>query len=167
MEGSNKARIDPIKEAINIFTKIVEIVERIDAAKDREKVGSKIRTRAREIPSFLSEIGLIPTLSFCYSKTEQEILKLVHEAWTKNQGQNLTNELRKKNEDKVAYSLYLIAMLEYLQRVFGEELVKDVCNPHVVLKRLCEKSLFGKKILERFLIEFKKLCEAYWKAEER
>ena len=167
MEGSNKARIDPIKEAINIFTKVVEIVEHIDAAKDREKVGSKIRTRAREIPSFLSEIGLIPTLSFCYSKTDREILKLVHEAWTKNQGQNHAGELRKMNEDKVAYSLYLIAMLEYLQRVFGEKLIEDVCNPHVVLGKLCEKSLFGKKMLEKFLTELKKLCEAYWKAEER
>ena len=142
-------RLNPVELAIEIFTKIRE-----EVGEDRV-LGSKLRHRAREGPELIRSMGLIPTLSFYYAKARNALL-----------GEGRSEER--------AYALYLKAIMSYLEKI---GLVKDVSHIFSsqsrpsdkevlsVLDELSGKSLIAARLLNPFLIEFKRLCEAVWERE--
>jgi CRISPR type III-B/RAMP module-associated protein Cmr5 len=148
-------RLNPVELAIEIFTKIRE-----EVGEDRV-LGSKLRHRAREGPELIRSMGLIPTLSFYYAKARDALL-----------GEGRSEER--------AYALYLKAIMSYLEKI---GLVKDVSHIFSsqsrpsdkevheklisVLNELSGKSLIAARLLNPFLVEFKRLCEAVWERERR
>lgn len=130
--------LDPVRAAIEIFIKIRDEV-------GSEKEGSKLRARSRDAPEMFESMGLIPALSFFYSK--------------------------KDNKD---YRLMLKAILLYLKKIgvvsSGQDVDALISNPRQMvdeLQNLFEKSKAILPILRPFLVEFKRLCEASWEAGER
>jgi CRISPR type III-B/RAMP module-associated protein Cmr5 len=149
-------RLNPVELAIEIFTKVREKV-----GEDRE-LGSKLRHRAREGPELIRSMGLIPTLSFYYAKAREALVG-------------------GGDKEERAYALYLMAIMSYLEKI---GLVKDVSRVFSsqsrsfddkevhdklinVLNELTGKSLIAARLLNPFLIEFKRLCEAVWERERR
>jgi CRISPR type III-B/RAMP module-associated protein Cmr5 len=158
-------RLNPVGLAIEIFTKIRE-----EVGENRE-LGSKLRHRAREGPELIRSMGLIPTLSFYYAKARKALVE--------GGDREEREEERTKAEEK-AYALYLMAIMLYLEKI---GLVKDVSSIFSsqsrpsdkevhrrlinVLDELSGKSLIAARLLNPFLIEFKRLCEAVWERERR
>ena len=148
-------RLNPVGLAIEIFTKIRE-----EVGEDRV-LGSKLRHRAREGPELIRSMGLIPTLSFYYAKAREALVG-------------------GGDKEERAYALYLMAIMSYLEKI---GLVKDVSHVFSsqsrpsdkevheklisVLDELAGKSLIAARLLNPFLIEFKRLCEAVWERERR
>ncbi len=129
-------KINPVKIAMDIFLEIKQEINQ------NERLGSKLRTRAREIPELVEDIGLIPALSFCYAKANG------------------------KGEETKAYKLYLKAVLSYLKNLRIIENVNEALDkPAETLRRLYIASPIIKPLLILFFIEFKRLCEATWKPE--
>lgn len=125
----------PVEHALEIFAEISREVEKL-----KEEVGRKLRARSRDAPGLIEEIGLVPALSFFYSKI-----------------------------DDVDYRLMLLAILRYLRRInvitvdFSTESdVKDTKKMLQVLRELSDKSVVVTLLLRPFLVEFKRLCEATW-----
>ncbi|MEM0460412.1 MAG: type III-B CRISPR module-associated protein Cmr5 [Thermofilaceae archaeon] len=141
---------DPVGAALDIFSEIKKELE-LRAKDDKEKLdfGRELRARAREAPELIEEVGLVPALSFFYSKS-----------------------------DKIGYELMLKAILLYLQRIQivssninldailrGEreggntDAMKAMID---LLRCLLKRSTVVVPILRPFLVEFKRLCEATW-----
>lgn len=133
------ARMNPVKMAMDVFLEIKREV------KQNEKLGSRLRTRAREVPELIKDVGLIPALSFCYAKAKGE------------------------GEEAKAYELYLKAILSYLKNlgVLGIDVNEALDKPAETLENLYSASPIIKPLLTPFLIEFKRLCEATWKPERQ
>ncbi len=125
-------KLDPLGEAIRIFMEIKQEVG------PNEELGSELRTRARQIPELIEELGLIPALSFCFAKAK---------------------------ENK-SYELYVKAMLRYLKdlQVITKDPNDAFSNPDGILNEIHPKSTIIVQLLRPFLIEFKRLCEATWRA---
>jgi len=156
-------KLDPVRFALEIFA---EIEKDVKSMKDESEVGSKLRTRAREGPELIRTMGLIPVLSFYYSKAREAL-----------QG--------KGGPEERAYMLYLKAILLYLDKIgiiggasdifaprsteAGEGAKSDLENIHSrlinILQDLSGKSHVAAKLLTPYLIEFKRLCEAVWESE--
>ncbi len=130
------ARIDPVKQAIEIFLKIKQEV------RDNSSLGSRLRARAREMPELMESIGLISTLSFCYAKKNGE------------------------GEEARSYELFLKALLLHLRELgFLNKDVEEALNkPAETLNELYPKAGTVMPFLRPFLIEFKRLCEAEWRS---
>ncbi|MEM2275183.1 MAG: type III-B CRISPR module-associated protein Cmr5 [Thermofilum sp.] len=135
---------DPVRAALSIFT---SIKRELESTAESKELGRKLRARARDAPELVEEIGLVPTLSFFYSK--------------------------KKDAD---YKLILKAILLYLKEIGVLGSAKDVDNllreggtdaMVEVLLELRGKSAAIVPILRPFLVEFKRLCEATWEEGER
>ncbi|MFN3805280.1 MAG: type III-B CRISPR module-associated protein Cmr5 [Pyrobaculum sp.] len=129
--------VDPIAAAIEIF---LEIKKKIDEDKEKDNVGSKLRSRAREVGELIEEVGLVPALSFLYSKR---------------------GDKKKDNKD---YEYMFEAIWKYLHRL---KFVKNANMDNIdeVIKELDElvgRSYVVLPLLRPFLIEFKRLCEATW-----
>uniref|UniRef100_A0A7C1GKB9 CRISPR type III-B/RAMP module-associated protein Cmr5 n=1 Tax=Thermofilum adornatum TaxID=1365176 RepID=A0A7C1GKB9_9CREN len=168
-------KVGPVELALEIFKEIAE-----NDVKS-EKIGSKLRTRAREGPELMRTMGLIPTLSFYYAKAQDALL-------TSN-----------KEPEPVAYMLYLKAILLYLEKIGiiqnasqvfylqkeieelqnKKDASKDGKNKQIeekrnqlkrnmlsILDNLLNKSSVAKNLLDPYLIEFKRLCEATWEREK-
>jgi CRISPR type III-B/RAMP module-associated protein Cmr5 len=168
-------KVGPVELALEIFKEIAE-----NDVKS-EKIGSKLRTRAREGPELMRTMGLIPTLSFYYAKAQDALL-------TSN-----------KEPEPVAYMLYLKAILLYLEKIGiiqnasqvfylqkeieelqnKKDASRDERNKQIEEKRnqikqnmlsilddLLNKSSVAKNLLDPYLLEFKRLCEATWEREK-
>ena len=172
-----------VKEAIQTFMNIKEKV--IDKLMDKdvkkaEKVGAKLRSRAREIPEMILELGLVPTISYCLSKANVDNVVKVIKVIEMSDSVQL-KELLEIKEEELAYALYTYALLNYLSIIAGkvgdselklEELAeKNRDRVYNVLIRYLEalmesevKSLIH-KLLQLYLLQFKRLCEATYKSE--
>lgn len=129
-------KVDPTKAAIEIFIEISSKVKNKD-------IGSELRTRARDIPQMIENIGIIPTLSFCYAKSRDE------DATSK------------------AYELYLKAILKYLNRIgIIDDVNQALQEPIETLNRIYNKVRTIGPLLRPFLIEFKRLAEAKYKPKK-
>jgi CRISPR type III-B/RAMP module-associated protein Cmr5 len=148
-------RLNPVELAIEIFTKIRE-----EVGEDRE-LGSKLRHRAREGPELIRSMGLIPTLSFYYAKARKALVG-------------------GGDREEKAYALYLMAMMSYLEKIGLAKNVSSIFSSQSrqsdkevhdklinVLNELTGKSLIAARLLNPFLVEFKRLCEAVWERERR
>ncbi|MEM3944499.1 MAG: type III-B CRISPR module-associated protein Cmr5 [Thermofilaceae archaeon] len=145
---------DPVRAALDIFATIKGELER-KAKSDEEKsdFGRALRARARDAPGLIEEVGLVPALSFFYSRSSY-------------------GKSDKIKSDKIGYELMLKAILLYLQRIqivssninldaiLGEE--RDTDAMINLLRSLLERSTVAVPILRPFLVEFKRLCEAAW-----
>jgi CRISPR type III-B/RAMP module-associated protein Cmr5 len=148
-------RLNPVGLAIEIFTKIRE-----EVGENRE-LGSKLRHRAREGPELIRSMGLIPTLSFYYAKARDALLG-------------------GGGSEERAYALYLKAIMSYLEKIGLAKNVSSIFSSQSrpsdkevhdklisVLNELSGKSLIAARLLNPFLVEFKRLCEAVWERERR
>ncbi|MEM0226460.1 MAG: type III-B CRISPR module-associated protein Cmr5 [Thermofilaceae archaeon] len=135
---------DPVRAALDIFMTIRgELERRAKSEKEKTDFGRDLRARARDAPELIEEVGLVPALSFFYSKS-----------------------------DKIGYELMLKAILLYLQRIqivpsninldailAGERNTDAMID---LLRDLLKWSTVVVPILRPFLVEFKRLCEATW-----
>lgn len=145
-------RADPVGAALRIFSELRKEIEEEAARQgrtpeDRERrardMGSELRARAREAPEMIEDFGLVPTLSFFFSK-----------------------------RDSPGYGLMLKAVLEYLRELglvaqSGDVSSMDVGGMIEVLQSLHGRSRAVVPLLRPFLVQFKRLCEATWEARER
>ena len=169
--------VDPIKEAIQVFMDIkTKIIDKLD--KEGEEVGSKLRTRAREIPEMILDLGLVPTLSFCMSKANIDNIKEVINIIERDSS---PEKLKNAKPEELAYALYTYAVLKYLTTVANkvgevelkiEELAenneKEVSNKLFrYLDALIEDNIktLLYKLLQPYLLQFKRLCEAIYEAK--
>ena len=134
---------DPVGSALRIFLEVREEVEKAELEK-AEELGSKLRSRAREVAELIDEVGLVPTLSFLYSK--------------------------KHTDEWKACRLVLKAVLDYLGelKVINRKVDEWDKDPQAAaedLLKLLNMSRALTPLLRPFFIEFKRLCEASWKPE--
>ncbi len=174
---------DPIREAIRVFMDVKEnVIDKLNTSKINE-VGSKLRTRAREVPEMILELGLVPTLSYCLSKASvNNILKIIKVIKNSSESEQL-KDIKNVESEKLAYALYTYVLLNYLSLTMGKvgnvELRKeDLVNENDVdrasnmiiryMEALMESSakslIYG--LLQSYLLQFKRLCEATFEPEK-
>jgi len=169
-----------IEEAIRIF---LNIKARLDEAnideKSKTEVKSKLRSRAREIPEMIVELGFIPTLSFCLAKSGIDNLRMVID-WIEYGKAERFSEYK---PEELSYALYVYVILKYLSNHMstlkldqGEvnldlEMLGKGKRTTDVLYRYLEALAYGvnalvaSKLLQPYLLQFKRLCEAEFPSE--
>jgi len=146
---------DAIMDAISDFERLYNALEK----NEESKVGASFRSRCREIPTLIEDVGLIPALSFCYAKATKEryenIRKLIEEGGTIDEGDNISK----------GYAAFLYFVLKRLKTL---NLISDnsVAEPIEALKELRDlKGSVARKLLRPYIIQLKKLSEAVFKPE--
>jgi CRISPR type III-B/RAMP module-associated protein Cmr5 len=159
--------IDPIREAIQIFLNLkARIIDRLGDNKLSETIGSKLRTRSREIPEMILDLGLVPTLSFCLAKAGINNVRRVIHAMEREGDKSINID----DTVKYAYALYTYAILKYLTLITGDQVEELLEKDKVItfLKKLIETNaqvpLYN--MLQPYLIQFKRVCEATYRPEE-
>jgi CRISPR type III-B/RAMP module-associated protein Cmr5 len=168
-------KVGPVELALEIFEEIAE-----NDVKS-ENIGSKLRTRAREGPELMRTMGLIPTLSFYYAKAQDALLA------SKKDPEPVAYMLYLKaillylekigiiqNASQVFYLQKEIEELQNKKDASRDERNKQIEEKRNQLKRnmlsildnLLNKSSVAKNLLDPYLIEFKRLCEATWEREK-
>lgn len=137
---------DPVLAAITIFKDVRKEIEELEKTnkKRRDEIGSKLRARARDVPELIEELGLVPALSFLYSKRADYDYRLMLKA--------ILLYLQKTGVLSSRYDVN--AMIE-------EGRAEDL-NMVDFLVNLRNKSSAIVPLLRPFLVEFKRLCEATW-----
>ncbi len=169
--------MNPVREAIEVF---LEIKRKLDEAKlsegMRDKIKSKLRTRAREIPGMIIDTGLVPTLSFCLAKAGIDKLRLVLKLMG---GYMDSNKLENIKPEEISYALYTYVVMKYLDRIKSikpgiREFMKSIDEDREFSNKLYEYlktlmqsniALTASKLLQPYFIQFKRLCEAEFKPE--
>ncbi|MEM2914639.1 MAG: type III-B CRISPR module-associated protein Cmr5 [Halobacteria archaeon] len=141
---------DPIKAGIEDMKVIMSLIA------ENESLDGKFRARARSLPSLINEIGLVPTLSFCYGKAEKEVYENVKKCFYENR------KIDKGDEEKKGYALYLLITLNYLKKLGLITSTEDVVE---VLKQLSGKGEITYRLLRPYLLQIKRLAEALFKPE--
>ena len=136
--------------------------EKSDEKKRFEDFQSNIRTRARALPTFFYDYGLISTLAFIYAKSTDAVYKEVANFFQSyKEGDKIPKKF--KEVEKGSYSIYLYAILSWLRE---EGFDVDPLNPLESLKVLAEKSpqvlSMAIKSLEPLIYSMKELCEAVY-----
>jgi len=169
--------INPVKGAIEVF---LEIKKKLDELK-RDDVESKLRARAREIPGMITDIGLIPTLSFCLAKAGVHNLALVFRWMSDDSKRSYNQNVSTIKPEELSYALFVYTTLKYLGRIKGlqfniedlkrlsrkdknEEFISKLYEYLNILTQ-DNKAIIASKLLQQYLIQFKRLCEASFKPE--
>jgi CRISPR type III-B/RAMP module-associated protein Cmr5 len=115
------------------------------------------------------EQGLVPTLSFCLAKAGIENIKKVVEVMKRDKS---TDEFKVKEveKEKLAYALYTYAILKYLTLINGKSIEDIVENSDKLFDYLKELIVVDTRtplyrMLQPYLLQFKRLCEATFKPE--
>ncbi|MGC9020967.1 MAG: type III-B CRISPR module-associated protein Cmr5 [Candidatus Methanodesulfokora sp.] len=146
------------ERAVKDFTDIVyELYRKIG---EENNFGKSFRSRAREIPSFLYEVGFLPALSFIYSKAEAQKYNLIVR-FARERDLPAT-ELKGVNSVEGGYAAYLYLLLLETSRILSNMRL-DPSNP-----LSCINSLSGHgnllivlpQLLMPYLLELKRLAEA-------
>lgn len=139
-------RANPVSKAIQYFSKLHQKID--------NELGRRLRARARELPSMIENIGLIPTLSFCYGKAEAETYKSIYNSYCSEEKIDVEKE-------KGGYGLYLLLALLYLRDLglINDDMLK---NPIDAFGKLCEESSIASRLLMPYLLEIKRLAEAVY-----
>jgi len=185
---------DPIGEAIDIFLKIKkrlnELENLLSSPNSVNEIRKKLRTRSREVPEMIIELGLVSTLSFCLAKAEMNNLSKIIRFIRYNEINIL---LRKQNQkiqlntdtEKLAYAIYTYIILAYLEKYVKtlkknkeaeitlnlEQLASQTAETNNIiyeyLNALLYKhnALFVSRLLQPYLLQFKRLCEAEFPSE--
>lgn len=153
---------EAVSAALEDFRMIKETIERIaqTTPRDGEKFGSKFRTRAVDMPSFIAACGLLPTLTLYYAKAGPKYQDTV--ALLKGK------ETRELDGDNFAYGACLYLVLNRLAKLgFLEDATPN--EPLTCFEKLAQvRPLKLSMILSRlipYLLEIKKLSEAEFKPE--
>ena len=165
--------VDAIREATQAFLSIKEkVVDKLDDGKG-EEVGSKLRTRAREVPEMILELGLVPTLSYCLAKSNVDSIKRIVSIIERDSS---VDELKNIKTEELAYALYTYALLKYIVTIVGGlriEAFADMNKKEIssrllkYLEELADASAKAQlhELLQPYLLQFKRLCEAVYKPE--
>jgi CRISPR type III-B/RAMP module-associated protein Cmr5 len=139
--------IDPIKVALEEFEATIKRLVDSYGRNEKSRLGSKVRTRARDALDMIENFGLVPSISFFLANA------------------------KKDGDVAISYNIYLTAILRYIKRLVpdleideGKE-AKDISEPHKVLEKLYSVSWVITPLLKRYMLMLKRLCEATWKPE--
>lgn len=148
---------DRVLSAIRDIEELLHVLS-IDK-KEKSEVGKSFRSRCRELPSLIEDVGLVPALSFCYAKAGNDIYEEVKKA--------LKNG-RKINEEKhmeKGYGIYLYFVLKSLKEI---KLIEEdhLDDPLKAFEELSKgKQRVASRLLRPYLVQIKKLSEALFEAE--
>lgn len=170
-----------VKNAIDILANKVEKMEIKEKAKKKEEIEEtkkKIRSRSREIPPMILDVGLVPTLSFILAKATLENLRLVVNI-AEESGQVTSQLSAIPSSTELSYAFYAYIIFRFLEKYLGPKCpgtsLKDSAADakrleryvEEYLKRLSEdmNSQIALKLLKPYLGQFKRLCEAEFPKE--
>jgi CRISPR type III-B/RAMP module-associated protein Cmr5 len=147
---------NPTKDAIEIYNEVYEkfLKDMINDTKNNpKKTETSLRSRAREMPSLLQDVGLLGVLSFCLGKSEHYEV-FINYLEGKEKQKNLYNNT------KVGYSIYLYLILKGMEKInLINVKVNDPLNTIIEMSKNLNKVKILEKIIVPYLIEIKRLCE--------
>ena len=147
---------DNTYSAIIDFENLLTILEN----KEKSKVGTSFRSRCREIPSLIEDMGLVPALSFCYAKAGKDTYNDM-KSMLRNGG-----KITDKNHVERGYGIYFYFVLKRLKEL---KLIEDthLDEPIKALEELGQgKERVASRLMKSYIVQLKKLSEAVFKAEE-
>jgi len=154
---SEKGTKDPVLSAIDMFNLLLQCIDEED--KGKSEVGKKFRSRSRELPGLIEDVGFTSALSFCYGKAGNGIYQEVMDALT-NKG-----KLSKDKETEKGYGIYLYFVLKRLNEI---GLIKDdhLGEPVEALRSVINgKERIASRLIRPFVAQLKRLSEAVFEAE--
>lgn len=156
------SELDMVKSAVDDFREIYGLIRGF------EEIGKSLRSRSREMPTILSESGLLSAVSLCYAKAGQDVYDQLLSLLAKTGKEGSMASVEEVNGTKMGYAIYLYLLLKGARRL-GVVGGVDEKKPLESIERLSE-NLGRLAILERllypFLAQIKRLCEATLKAEQ-
>ena len=172
--------MNPTKIAIHTFIRIKDILDKIEK---QNTLKEKLRTRSRNIPEMIADLGLVPALSFCLSKAGIKNLTKVLRVISSGDPKEILENRDKIGEEELSYALYVYVILKYLSDNLGtlkvedkkikldlDKLKDDSVNAlYDYLYALMHgaNSVIAINLLQPYLTQFKRLCEATFPAEKR
>jgi CRISPR type III-B/RAMP module-associated protein Cmr5 len=114
----------------------------------------------REVISLIDEVGLIPALSFFYSKSTKSIYEEILKVMQAKEKGNI------KEEDSTKKG-YALALYFALKRISELRLIASLENPLNAFEELEGKQRLAFKLIFSYLLEMKRLAEATFEREER
>lgn len=177
--------LNPTAKAVEVFMKVKTALN--VCIKNNDEVKRSIRTRSREIPTMMIDIGLVPVLSFILAKSGIDNLRKAV-----NLIENSKTECSKQMSDEGAvdvkdfsYGVYAYIILKYLEEhlkpkehVESKEPLKSLKDYIINKEQLAEyvekylefllsgmNSQIALTILGPYLEQFKRLCEAEFPKE--
>lgn len=148
---------DPILSAIDMFNLLLRCLDEKDVSKN--EIGKKFRSRCRELPGLLEDVGFTPALSFCYGKASDSTYREVKDKLEKEE------KISGGKETDKAYGIYLYFVLKRLNEL---GLIEDehLSNPVEALRSvIAGKERIASRIIRPFVAQLKKLSEAVFEAE--
>lgn len=144
-----------VSEALAAMHKVSSLLKKLDERRFKE-FGASLRTRLVDLPSLITEFGLLPVLSFYFAKSG-EIYGMVFKAFEGEEVERLRGSEISKED--FGYALALKLVLDNLAQkgLIGDEEIK---HPHRALERLSGSPVVSLVKLRPFLMELKKLAEA-------
>lgn len=148
--STSKQLLNAIDDLNNLLRSLV---------KKESEVGKSFRSRCRELPSLIEEVGVVPALSFAYGKATK---KTYDDVKTKLKNKDNIDD---NNQIEKAYGIYLYFILKRLKdfNLINEEQLND---PVKALDELAKgKQGVASKLLRPYMAELKKLSEAVFEVE--
>lgn len=134
-----------------------------------KEFGKSFRSRAREIPSFIYEVGFLSAVSFVYSKAETQrynlIIKYVEEKKRKSPDYSIYKDI---NSTEGGYAAYLYLLLLETSRILPN-MNLNLSDPLSCIKALSghgDLLMVLPSLLMPYLLEIKRLAEAILPKEE-
>lgn len=146
---------EPTKAAIEDMKVIMSLIG------ENSKLGEKFRTRTRSLLSLINEVGIVPTLSFCYGKAGKKIYEQVKDCFHKMEKIEI-EKIEGGSEEEVGYALYLFIALNYLKELGLIDQTERVID---ALDQLFGKCEIASKLLRPYLLQVKRLSEALFEPE--
>ncbi|MDW8044996.1 MAG: type III-B CRISPR module-associated protein Cmr5 [Nitrososphaerota archaeon] len=148
---------DQVLSAIKDFKDLLNSLEKKE--KEESEVGKSFRSRCRELPSLIEDVGFVPAMSFCYAKASKNIYEKIKNT-LENKGKIDDEESIKKG-----YGIYLYFVLKKLRDL---KLIEEahLTEPIKALEEIAKgKQKIASKLLRPYIVQLKKLSEAVFKAE--
>ncbi|MEM3404680.1 MAG: type III-B CRISPR module-associated protein Cmr5 [Sulfolobales archaeon] len=146
---------DHVSRAIDDFEGLLNSLEN----REKSEVGKSFRSRCRELPSLIEDVGFVPALSFCYAKAKKATYDEVNRL-LKNGG-----KIDEKDDTEKGYGIYLYFVLKRLKDL---KLIKEnhLDDPIKALGELSMgKQSVASRLLRPYIVQMKKLSEAVFEGE--
>lgn len=146
---------DHVLSAIKDFEDLLSSLEK----KEDSEVGKSFRSRCRELPSLIEDVGLVPALSFCYAKAKKATYEKIKSILKKG------DKIDDKDDMEKGYGIYLYFVLKRLKdlKLIAEDQLDD---PIKALEELQKgKQRVANRLLRPYIGQMKKLSEAIFRAE--
>jgi CRISPR type III-B/RAMP module-associated protein Cmr5 len=146
---------DHVLSAITDFEFLLNSLEK----REGSKVGGSFRSRCRELPTLIEDVGLVPALSYCYAKAGKGVYDTI-KRMLKEGGKISDGDSTEKG-----YGIYLYFTLKRLKdlKLLEESHLDDPIKAFEELQK--GKQRVASKLLSPYLIQMKRLSEAIFKAE--